>query len=106
MKKKSKVNKSQYFLKKTQLIDLSHVIDEKSPHHQMMDKMKINTKNLRKKHGYIVQSFHLPCSWGTHIDAPNEFHKNLKTLDKIELKMLVLPLIVIDIHNQTKKNPL
>ena len=43
--------------------------------------------------------------WGTHVDPPAHFHKGLRTVDQIELKEMILPLVCIDVHEECAKNP-
>jgi len=41
--------------------------------------------------------------WGTHADAPAHFVRGTRTLDQIDVKEMVLPLVVIDIHEKAAK---
>lgn len=41
--------------------------------------------------------------WGTHADAPAHFVRGTRTLDQIGVKEMVLPLVVIDIHEKAAK---
>ncbi len=43
--------------------------------------------------------------WGTHIDPPAHFIKGLRTVDQIDLKEMILPLVVVDVHEEVAKNP-
>jgi len=43
--------------------------------------------------------------WGTHIDPPAHFTRGSRTIDQIELKEMILPLAVLDIHEKAAKNP-
>jgi len=43
--------------------------------------------------------------WGTHVDPPAHFIKGLRTVDQIDPKEMVLPLVVIDVHDEAAKNP-
>jgi len=36
---------------------------------------------------------------------PAHFHKGLRTVDQIELKEMILPLVCIDVHEECAKNP-
>ncbi len=40
-----------------------------------------------------------------HADPPAHFHKGLRTVDQIELKEMILPLVCIDVHEECAKNP-
>jgi kynurenine formamidase len=43
--------------------------------------------------------------WGTHVDPPAHFIKGLRTVDQIDPKEMILPLVVIDVHEECAKNP-
>jgi kynurenine formamidase len=43
--------------------------------------------------------------WGTHVDPPAHFIKGLRTVDQIDPKEMILPLVVIDVHEEAAKNP-
>jgi kynurenine formamidase len=42
---------------------------------------------------------------GQHVDPPAHFIKGLRTVDQIDPKEMVLPLVVIDVHEEAAKNP-
>ena len=43
--------------------------------------------------------------WGTHVDPPAHFVKGLRTVDQIDPKEMILPLVVVDVHEEAAKNP-
>lgn len=55
--------------------------------------------------GFFSESFTLPGQWGTHADPPAHFVKGLRTLDEIGVKEMVLPLVVLDVHEAVAANP-
>jgi kynurenine formamidase len=55
--------------------------------------------------GFFAEIFTLVGQWGTHVDPPAHFHKGLRTVDQIELKEMILPLVCIDVHQECAKNP-
>ncbi len=55
--------------------------------------------------GFYAQYFSLIGQWGTHVDPPAHFVKGLRTVDQIDVKELLLPLVVIDVHEQAARNP-
>jgi kynurenine formamidase len=55
--------------------------------------------------GFFSEVFSLVGQWGTHVDPPAHFVKGLRTLDQIEPKEMILPLVVIDVHEEAVKNP-
>ncbi|MBI4799476.1 MAG: cyclase family protein [Desulfarculus sp.] len=55
--------------------------------------------------GFFAQSFTHVGQWGTHVDPPAHFAKGLRTVDQIGVKEMVLPLVVIDVHQAVAHNP-
>jgi len=55
--------------------------------------------------GFYAQKFSHVGQWGTHADPPAHFIRGLRTLDQITLKEMVLPLVVIDVHEKVEQNP-
>jgi kynurenine formamidase len=58
-----------------------------------------------KGKGFFAQQFTHVGQWGTHCDPPAHFVKGKRTLDQIEPKEMVLPLVVIDVHESAARNP-
>jgi kynurenine formamidase len=54
--------------------------------------------------GFFSELYTLVGQWGTHVDPPAHFVKGLRTVDQIDPKEMVLPLVVIDVHNEAAKN--
>jgi len=54
--------------------------------------------------GFFAQKFTLVGQWGTHVDAPAHFVKGLRTIDHIETREMLLPLVVIDVHEKVAGN--
>src|SRR5215472_8897794 len=55
--------------------------------------------------GFFAELFTHVGQWGTHVDPPAHFIKGLRTVDQIDPKEMILPLVVIDVHEETAKNP-
>ncbi len=55
--------------------------------------------------GFYAQSFTHVGQWGTHVDPPSHFVKGLRTVDQIDVKEMILPLVVIDVHEEAAINP-
>lgn len=55
--------------------------------------------------GFYSQSFTHVGQWGTHVDPPAHFVKGLRTVDQISVKEMILPLIVLDVHEKVANNP-
>src|SRR5437588_6809911 len=54
--------------------------------------------------GFFAEVFTHVGQWGTHVDPPAHFVQGLRTVDQIELKEMILPLVVIDAHAETAKD--
>jgi kynurenine formamidase len=55
--------------------------------------------------GFYAQSFTHVGQWGTHVDPPAHFVKGMRTVDQIDVKEMILPLVVLDIHEKVARNP-
>jgi kynurenine formamidase len=55
--------------------------------------------------GFFAEVFTHVGQWGTHVDPPAHFHRGLRTVDQIELKEMILPLVCVDVHEQCERNP-
>ena len=57
-----------------------------------------------KDNGVAANSWKIHEHLGTHIDAPNHFIENGKSVDQIDLKDLIVPVAVIDIEEKASHN--
>jgi kynurenine formamidase len=57
-----------------------------------------------KGEGFLAEVFTMVGQWGTHVDPPAHFIKGLRTVDQIELKEMILPLVVIDVHEEAARD--
>lgn len=55
--------------------------------------------------GFLAERFTHVGQWGTHVDPPAHFVRGLRTVDQIDVKEMVLPFVVIDVHEEAAKNP-
>ena len=55
--------------------------------------------------GFFSEVFTHVGQWGTHVDPPAHFVKGLRTVDQIDLKEMILPLVVVDVHEECAKKP-
>ena len=56
-------------------------------------------------HGFWAERFSHVGQWGTHCDPPAHFVKGLRTIDQIPVKEMLLPLVIIDIHDEVAGTP-
>lgn len=54
--------------------------------------------------GVLSKAICLPEHLGTHLDAPNHFEKNRRSLEKLTAKDLFGPGVLLDITNQAEQN--
>lgn len=55
--------------------------------------------------GFFAETFTHVGQWGTHVDPPAHFARGGRTVDQIQLKEMILPLVIIDAHSEVAKNP-
>ncbi|MFL6541775.1 MAG: cyclase family protein [Chthoniobacterales bacterium] len=55
--------------------------------------------------GFFAEIYTHVGQWGTHVDPPAHFVKGLRTVDQIEPKEMIMPLVCIDVHEECAKNP-
>jgi kynurenine formamidase len=55
--------------------------------------------------GFYAQYYCHVGQWGTHVDPPAHFIRGLRTVDQIDVKEMVLPLVVIDVHKKVEMDP-
>src|SRR3954465_13065932 len=92
-------------------VDLTHAFGPGIPKWQGFPDEKRETAYWYEKgrgslgEGFFTEIFTHVGQWGTHVDPPAHFIKGLRTVDQIDLKEMVLPLVVIDVHEEVAKNP-
>jgi len=53
--------------------------------------------------GFFSELFTHVGQWGTHVDRPAHFIKGLRTVDQIDPKEMILPLVVVDYTKRLQK---
>ena len=100
----------QKILVSKRLVDLTHAFEPGIPHWPGFPDEKRETTYWYEKGrgtmgtGFFAETYTLAGQWGTHVDPPAHFVKGLRTVDEIELKEMILPLVVIDVHEEAAKN--
>lgn len=92
-------------LKNGKFVDLTHSFDPNIPHFAPAQPMIINEVKNYQNGGFQVQYFGFEGQWGTHVDAPSHAKEGTKTVDQIPVEEMILPLVVIDIHDKVAQNP-
>lgn len=86
-------------------VDLTHPFDPTIPHFDEAKPMQIDQISTIENKGFNVEWFQFEGPWGTHVDAPAHMVPGGRTVDKIGLKEMLLPLVVIDVHEKVEQNP-
>jgi kynurenine formamidase len=92
------------------LVDLTHAFAPGVPHWPGFPDEKRETIYWYEKGrgsmgaGFFAEVYTHVGQWGTHVDPPAHFVRGLRTVDQIELKEMILPLVVIDVHEEAAKN--
>ncbi len=92
-------------------VDLTHEFAPGIPHWPgFPDEMRKTVYSYDKRPdtmgaGFFAELFTHVGQWGTHVDPPAHFVKGLRTVDQIDPKEMILPLVVVDVHEECAKNP-
>ena len=86
-------------------VDLTHSFRPGIPHwNGFPDETAVAVFNYSTS-GFLAHQYSIVGQWGTHVDAPAHFHKGKRTVDQIDVKEMLLPLVVLDIHEKVLKDP-
>lgn len=85
-------------------VDLTHAFGPSSPHWKGFGEETVKVLYTIPNDGFKVQQFTHVGQWGTHIDPPAHFHDGLRTVDQIPLDEMLMPLVVIDVHDEVSRN--
>lgn len=98
-------------LEHKRLVDLTHAFAPGIPHWPgFPDEERTTLYGYKpgvgsKGTGFFAERFCHVGQWGTHVDPPAHFVEGLRTIDRIGLQEMILPLVVIDVHRKVAKNP-
>jgi kynurenine formamidase len=92
-------------LKSHRFVDLTHAFAPGIPHWKGAPNERVKTLYTVQKDGFRINEYCHIGQWGTHVDPPAHFHAGLKTVDQIDLKDMLMPLVVLDVHEKVAKNP-
>jgi kynurenine formamidase len=100
-------------IKSKKFVDLTHAFYPGIPHWPGFPDEKLETlywyqgkeKPASQGYGFYAQYYSLVGQWGTHADPPAHFVKGKRTLDQIDPQEMILPLVVVDIHDKVAANP-
>lgn len=92
-------------LKNKKWVSLSHVVTSDIPHFEAFNELRTKDIATIDEDGFWGNEITIGSQYGTHIDAPNHFAKNTRTLLQIPFEERCLPLYVIDISKKVAENP-
>lgn len=98
-------------IKTKRFVDLTHAFSSGVPHWKGFPDEKRDVLYWYEPgvgtlgSGFYAQSFTHVGQWGTHVDPPAHFVKGMRTVDQIDVKEMILPLAVIDVHEKVARNP-
>jgi len=100
------------FLKTKRWVDLTHSFAPGIPHWPgFPDEERVTLYHYDEgignlgSSGSVVHRYSHVGQWGTHVDPPAHFASGKRTVDQIEVKEMILPLVLIDIHEKVAKKP-
>jgi kynurenine formamidase len=109
--RESDLQKVYLLLQQKQFVDLTHAFEPGIPHwpgfpdEQRTALYSYDPGVGKLGSGFWAEEYRLVGQWGTHVDPPAHFVKGLRTVDEIDPKEMILPLVIIDAHEQAARNP-
>lgn len=92
-------------LKSHRFVDLTHTFAPGIPHWKGAPNETAKALYTVQKDGFRINEYCHIGQWGTHVDPPAHFHEGLHSVDQIDPKEMLMPLVVIDVHEKVAKNP-
>jgi kynurenine formamidase len=94
------------FKGEARIIDLTQKLSPKTPTYGgERDSMRYEKLADIDRDGYTLGALRVPEHFGTHVDAPAHFLKGRETIDRIEARRFIAPVIVIDVRSRVNENP-
>jgi len=97
-------------LKTRQFVDLKHAFEPGIPRWPGFPDEKRETLYYYDQGvgslgaGFFSQRYTIVGQWGTHVDPPAHFVRGLRTVDEIDVKEMLLPLVVLDVHEAVARD--
>ena len=88
----------------TKVVDLSHPMYEGMSFWPGGVPFKM-TRLVDYDKGYRLHKFEVGENTGTHVDAPGHFIKGKRSIDRIPLRDLIVPAVVIDVSDKVARDP-
>lgn len=93
------------------IVDLTHSFYPGMPHREVLGDEVIEPLYShepgvgRLGSGGQLDRYTLVGQWGTHVDAPVHFGAGMRSVDQLTPAEMILPLVVLDIHEAVRSNP-
>ena len=97
-------------IKSKKYVDLTHSFEPGIAHWKGFPDEKLETLYWydagvgTQGSGFYAQLYTHVGQWGTHADPPSHFVKGKRNLDQIDVKEMIMPLVVIDVHEKVAQN--
>ena len=98
------LNAAWNIIRSKQFVDLTHAFEPGIPHWKGFPDEKREKLYSYSKDGFVAHLYTHVGQWGTHVDPPVHFAERLRTIEQIEPKEMILPLVVLDVHASVEKN--
>ena len=86
------------------IVDMTHPFEPGIPHWKGFSDEKREVIFSYAKDGFLAHLYTHVGQWGTHVDPPAHFAEGKRTIDQISPKEMILPLVVLDVHESVGKN--
>jgi len=89
------------------VVDLTHNLNDHSPNWEGTEPSPFSARELGniERDGYYSRVFTTQEHYGTHLDAPAHFARDMWTVDQIPAERLVRPLIVLNVRSKASGHP-
>lgn len=92
-------------LKAGRIVDLTHLVHPGIQRFGPFPAMRTETRYTVAESGFHVEEVSFVTQYGTHVDAPEHFVEGRRTLERIELEELMLPLFVLHFEDKVAADP-
>ena len=98
-------------LKTKRFVDMTHAFSAQIPHWPGFPPARMETVYHYDVgigtlgSGFLAHLYTHSGQWGTHVDPPAHFIKGMRTLDELDVKDMICPLAVLDVHEKAARNP-
>ena len=86
-------------------VDLTHAFHPGQPKFSALPDEKRRRMFTVAEHGFEIDHYQFAGQWGTHVDPPVHFVQGARTLDRIGVEEMILPLVVLDFTAQVARDP-